>query len=145
METSLGEVDTPMSNSYTPELDVAEALWFDDVTFYQEELIRVLRWATEIGRVDILLKVPFLSQYSTSPRKGHFEWLLHILAFLRTRPKSMLYLSPQLPLMDFGAIQTNKTDFCGIYCDAEEPMSNAQATGTKPDCDNVCLCVTWST
>jgi hypothetical protein len=26
METSLGEVDTPMSNSYTPELDVAEAL-----------------------------------------------------------------------------------------------------------------------
>jgi hypothetical protein len=37
-----------MSNSYTPELDVAEELRSEDVTFYQE-LIEVPHWATEIG------------------------------------------------------------------------------------------------
>lgn len=63
----------------------------------------------QLRLVDILLKVSLLSQYSTSPREGHFEWLLHILAFLHMCPKSTIYLSPQLPLMDFGAIQANKS------------------------------------
>jgi hypothetical protein len=49
-------VETPMSITYVPELDVTEELNAKDVTFFQE-LIGVLRWATEIGRVDILLEV----------------------------------------------------------------------------------------
>ena len=69
-----------MNNSYTPELDVTEELSSDDVTFFQE-LIGVLRWATEIGRVDILLEVSLLSQYQASPREGHLEQLLHIFAY----------------------------------------------------------------
>ena len=117
----VGKVDTPMSNYYTPELDVTKELGSDDVTFYQE-LIGVLRWATEIGRVDILLEVSLLSQYSASPREGHLEQLLCIFAYLRMHPKLTLYLSPQLPLMDFGEFQTNKDDFREIYRDAEEPM-----------------------
>ena len=117
----VGKVETPMSNYYTPELDVTEELGSDDVTFYQE-LIGVLRWATEIGRVDILLEVSLLSQYSASPREGHLEQLLCIFAFLRMHPKLTLYLSQQLPLMDFGEFQTNKDDFREIYRDTEEPM-----------------------
>ena len=53
-----------------------------DVTFFQE-LIGVLRWATEIGRVDILLEVSLLSQYQANPREGHLEQLLHTFGFLR--------------------------------------------------------------
>jgi hypothetical protein len=81
-----------MNNNYTPELDVTVELDDEDVTFYQE-LIGVLRWATEIGRVEILLEVALLSQYSASPREGHMEQLLHIFAFLRRHPKLTLYLS----------------------------------------------------
>jgi hypothetical protein len=84
-------LETPMNQNYTPELDVTEELGHDDVTFYQE-LIGVLRWATEIGRVDILLEVALLSQYSASPREGHLDQVLHIFAFLRRHSKLTLYL-----------------------------------------------------
>jgi hypothetical protein len=114
-------IDTPMNNTYTPELDVTEELSSDDVTFFQE-LIGVLRWATEIGRVDILLEVSLLSQYQASPREGHLEQLLHIFAYLRKHPKLTLYLSPELPNLNYDSFQTQKDDFAEIYRDAEETM-----------------------
>jgi hypothetical protein len=114
-------IDTPMNNSYTPELDVTEELSSDDVTFFQE-LIGVLRWATEIGRVDILLEVSLLSQYQASPREGHLEQLLHIFAYLRKHPKLTLYLSPELPNMDYDSFRTRKEDFTQFYRDADETM-----------------------
>ena len=75
-------IDTPMNNTYTPELDVTEELPSDDVTFFQE-LIGVLQWATEIGRVDILLEVLLLSQYQANPREGHTRT---IASYLRLSP-----------------------------------------------------------
>ncbi len=42
-----------MNNTYSPEMDITHELNAEDVTFYQE-LIGVLQWAMEIGRVDIL-------------------------------------------------------------------------------------------
>ena len=78
-------IDTPMNNTYSPEMDVRHELNAEDVTFYQE-LMGVLRWATEIGRVDILLEVALLSQYQANPREGHLEQLLHIFAFLKKHP-----------------------------------------------------------
>ena len=77
-----GNVHTPMNGTYAPELDVTEELDERGVTFFQE-LIGILRWATEIGRVDILFEVSLLSQYQASPREGHLSQLLHIFAFLR--------------------------------------------------------------
>ena len=60
---------TPMSWDYLPELDGTDELSADDVRLFQE-LIGVLRWATELGRVDILFEVSILSQYQASPREG---------------------------------------------------------------------------
>ena len=114
-------VDTPMNSSYAPELDVSEELDDKGVTFFQE-LIGILRWATEIGRVDILFEVSILSQYQASPREGHLEQLLHIFAFLRKHPKLTLYMSPELPRMDFGEFGTKREDFKEIYRDAEEQL-----------------------
>jgi hypothetical protein len=119
-------VDTPMNNNYTPELDVTAELGGDDVTFYQE-LIGVLRWATETGRVDIILEVALLSQYSASPREGHLEQLLHIFAFLRKHLKLTLYLSPEMPMMDFGEFRTNKADFSELYRETSKFSSEFMA------------------
>ena len=54
-----------MVGSYSPELDGTPELDSDELTTFQE-LIGVLRWATEIGRVDILHEVNILSQYQAS-------------------------------------------------------------------------------
>jgi hypothetical protein len=112
-------IDTPMSATFSPEMDVTEELNDDDTTYFQE-LIGVLRWATEIGRVDILLEVSLLSQYQANPREGHLEQLLHIFAFLKRHPKLTLYLSPELPRIDYGDFRTKRGDFAEIYRDAEE-------------------------
>ena len=58
---------TPMTKSYYPELDATPKLLPYNVTLYQE-IIGMMRWATEIGRVDILHKISLLSQYQASPR-----------------------------------------------------------------------------
>ena len=63
---------TPMTSGYVPELDTSDELNAEDTQFYQE-LIGMLRWATEIGRVDILHEISILSQYQASPREGHME------------------------------------------------------------------------
>jgi hypothetical protein len=73
---------TPMmSSSFIPELDGAPELEADDLRYFQE-LIGMLRWATELGRVDTLHKVSLLSQYQASPREGHMEQAMHIFSFI---------------------------------------------------------------
>jgi hypothetical protein len=47
---------TPMSSSFVPELDGTPELEADELRYFQE-LIGMLRWATELGRVDILHEV----------------------------------------------------------------------------------------
>lgn len=51
-----GKAPTPMASAYKPELDGTGELGPEDHKYYQE-LIGVLRWATELGRVDILHQV----------------------------------------------------------------------------------------
>ena len=112
---------TPMSLSYCPELDMTEELSSEDITFYQE-LIGMLRWATELGRVDILHEVAILSQYQAAPRIGHMEQLLRIFAFLKKSPKLSIYMDPTLPNIDYGRFKGKSSDFKEYYRDAEEQM-----------------------
>jgi hypothetical protein len=69
-----------------------------------------------------------LSQYQANPREGHLEQLLHIFAFLKRHPKLTLYLSPELPRMDYGEFRTNREDFAEIYRDAEEQLPHRMPT-----------------
>ena len=45
-----------------------------------QELIGILRWAVEIGRVDILLEVSLLSSHLALPRVGHLQQVITYLA-----------------------------------------------------------------
>ena len=87
---------TPMVSAFLPELDGTPELEPDDHRFFQE-MIGMLRWATELGRVDVLHEVLLLSQYQASPRQGHLEQALHIFAYLDKKPKLTLYMSPNSP------------------------------------------------
>jgi hypothetical protein len=50
------------------------------------QLIGILRWAVEIGRIDIFLKVSLLSQYQANPGFGNLEAIYHIVAYLKKHP-----------------------------------------------------------
>ena len=56
---------TPMVTKYAPEMDVTAELKADGIQYFQE-FIGVLRWACEIGRVDILLETSLLSTHLAS-------------------------------------------------------------------------------
>ena len=84
---------TPLSSSYRPELDTSPELKESGLQRYQE-LIGVLRWAVELGRVDILLETSMMSMHLALPRRGHLEQLYHMLGYLKANPKRKLYLDP---------------------------------------------------
>ena len=73
---------SPFPNGYKPELDVT--LELNDVqTSRFLQLIGILRWAVELGRLDIFVEVSLLSQYQALPRQGHLEATYHIFAYLK--------------------------------------------------------------
>jgi len=63
--------------SYKPETDVSQELNGDGISRYLQ-LIGMLRWAIELGRIDIILEVAMMAPYSASPRVGHIEALYNI-------------------------------------------------------------------
>ena len=116
------KVKTPMTKSYIPEMDTSDELDSDGITFYQE-VIGILRWMIEIGRVDILTEVSLLSSYQAAPRKGHLMELLNIVAYVKKRPKLTLYFDPNSPNIDESIfIGDSSESFKEHYREAEEVM-----------------------
>jgi hypothetical protein len=110
-----------MVSNYLPELDGTPELEPEDLQYFQE-LIGMLRWAAELGHVDILHEVSILLQYQASPREGHLEQALHIFAYLKKKPKLTIYLDHSLPQIDYEEFLTKKEDFQEQYRGDEEPM-----------------------
>jgi len=92
---------TPVTTKYAPELEVSPELKADGIQYYQE-LIGILRWATEIGRVDLLLETSLMSTYLASPRVGHLEQVMHMFGYLKEHPKRKLGFDPNHPVIDAG-------------------------------------------
>ena len=112
---------TPMTQSYYPELDDSPELGPSDVTLYQE-MIGMLRWATELGRVDILHEISLLSQHQALPREGHMKELLHIIGYLDKKPKLTLYMDPDMPALDYTIFGNDPSEFKEYYREADEEL-----------------------
>jgi hypothetical protein len=78
-----------MSSGYCPEEDTSVQLEGTDNTFFQE-LVGILRWATELGRIDIMVEVSILSIHLAMPRNWHLEQAIHIFAYLKANSKNHL-------------------------------------------------------
>jgi hypothetical protein len=90
---------TPLSPNYRPELDLTKVLIGSDLAYYQS-LIGVLRWAVELGRVDICLEVSMMSSYLAMPREGHLNELYHIFSYLKNHHNSEMVFDPSYPDVD---------------------------------------------
>lgn len=110
---------TPLQSNYRPELDVSPELGVEGLRYYQE-LIGVLRWGIELGRLDILLEVSLMSAYLASPREGHLEQVLHIFGYLKNHPKRKIAFDPDRPRIDGGRF--TKYDWQDFYGDVQEAV-----------------------
>ena len=112
-------VTTPLSNGYRPELDVSDPLSPERLNYYQG-LIGVLRWACELGRIDILMPVSMMSQYLASARQGHLQEVLHIFAYLKQHDRSSLVFDEREPT--YKNVTFVDADWSDDYPGAEEAI-----------------------
>jgi hypothetical protein len=119
LELRKARVETPMSSGYRPELDDTPFLGPEDANYYMS-LMGILRWAIELGRVDIMVEAGLLSRYQAAPREGHLEQMYHIMAYLKKNPKSRIVFDYSRP--NFGHINNEPKDWHEYYHGAAEPI-----------------------
>ena len=81
------------SQLYRPELDSSEFCNEDLTTMYQN-LVGVLRWIIELGRIDIHLETSLLSQYLAQPRIGHLRQACNIFRYLKKVNSGYVVMDP---------------------------------------------------
>lgn len=110
---------TPLPTDYHPELETSPELKADGVQYYQE-LIGILRWAVELGRVDILLETSLMSTYMAMPRSGHLEQLYRMFGILKLHPKRKIAFEPQHPMISERMFKVY--DWQDFYRDVHEAI-----------------------
>jgi hypothetical protein len=132
---------TPLASNYRPENDISAELKEQGVRRYQE-LIGILRWAVELGRVDILLETAMMSTHMALPREGQLQQLFHMFGYLKTYPKRRLFFDPSHPLIDETSFEAH--DWTDFYRDSKEakpvgmpePRGKAMTTHCFVDADH---------
>jgi hypothetical protein len=113
------KVVTPLTSNYRPELDVSPLLDQAHHTLYMQ-LIGILRWAVELGRIDLHLPVALLAQYLAQPRVGHLDQVYHMFAYIKAHLRSRIILDATLPYIDSNRFRS--VDWRAFYPDAEEAL-----------------------
>jgi hypothetical protein len=113
------KVVTPLSHKYRPELDVSAFLDADYTRWYQQ-LIGILRWAVELGRIDIHMAVALLAQYLAQPRQGHLQQAFHIFAYLKAHARSRVVFDPTMPMLNESSFEV--ADWSEFYGNVKVPI-----------------------
>ena len=129
------KISMPMEAKYKPELDCSQPLEPAMITRYQE-LIGTLRWATELGRIDILHEVSKLSSYNASPRKGHLEAVYRIFAYLKKKENSSIIFDATEP--EIRESEFTECDWQDFYPEAEEKLPPTMPMPRGPDVTITC-------
>ena len=116
-------VPQPLSSvSYRPELDTSVLCNDEQVTLFQN-VIGILRWVVELGRIDIAYEVSTLSRYLVQPRTGHLLQALHMFKFLDIHSKNELAFDPAYHEVDDpAATQVRIQAMKDVYPDAQEDL-----------------------
>jgi hypothetical protein len=102
----------PMANRYRPEIDMSEELSPERANYYQS-LIGILRWAVELGRVNIITEVSMLSSHLALPREGHLAAVFHIFAYMKKKHNARMVFDPTYPEIDETRFQAQ--DWSNAY------------------------------
>ena len=73
-------MDVPAPPKYHPEVDDTKLLDDDNIKLYQSYIV-IIRWAIELGRVDLCMAGGVMARFSVFPREGHMVAVLKILAY----------------------------------------------------------------
>jgi hypothetical protein len=111
---------TPLPIGWKPELDVTKEL-NDAMVSKFRQLIGILRWAVELGRVDVLHETAVLSQFQALPREGHLEAAYHLFGYLKAKDKVKMGFDYRQPDIDETAFK-HDCDWEPFYGEVEEEL-----------------------
>ena len=95
----------PFTNAtYRTELNRSEFCNEDRTTVYQN-LVGMLRWTCELGRIDVLHETALLSQYLAKPREGHLIQAVSIFEYLEKFDKKWMIMDSQTYDIDWSPIK----------------------------------------
>ena len=124
----------PYPASYRPEMDITPTLNEEDMNKFQQ-LIGILRWSIELGRIDILTEVSCLSQHLAEPRDGHLIAVYKIFKYLDVclkKDKGRIVFDGKSKFVDNVTFNdTNRQEWSEFYKDAEEefPINGPEPLG----------------
>jgi hypothetical protein len=132
---------TPLSSGYRPELDFSPGLC-SEMTNYYQGLIGILRWIVELGRIDIIVPVSWLSRYLVSPLEGHLIQVYWVFAYLKHFNLTVVVFDDSEP--NISSDNLNVCDWTSIYPDAKEqippdapePLGHSVVTACYVDADH---------
>ena len=113
-----------------------------DGTRYYQEQIGVLRWAVELGRIDIATEVSMMSTHLALPREGHLQQVYHMFGYLKAKPKKTIAFDPAHPnINESRFVQCDWHDFYrgakeSIPGDMPMPRGNVVTTHCFVDADH---------
>ena len=111
----------PFPTGYKPELDVTPEL-NDELGLQFLQLVGILRWTIELGRLDIYVELSQLSQHQALPRRDHLEAIYHIFAYLKKHENgARIVFDPKTPIID-ERVFNSKADWRDFYGDVSEEM-----------------------
>jgi len=113
----------PYPACYRPEIDVTPVLDEERTNRFQQ-LIGILRWAIELGRIDILTEVSCFSQHLAEPREGHLVAVYKIFKYLSLRlknSKGRIVFNGKSMFIDCATFNDfNREEWLDFYHDARE-------------------------
>ena len=109
----------PITTGYRPELDATPELNPSDAAYFQS-LIGILRWAVELGRIDITCEVSMLSSHLALPREGHLQQVYHIFAYLKCHHNTRIVFDPTFPTIDHDNFP--RKDWSSAYGEIKEEV-----------------------
>ena len=132
---------TPFPCGYRPEIDSTPELNAAEAAYYQE-LVGVVRWGVELGRIDINFECSVLSSHTALPREGHMDVILHLFGYLKVGGKWSIMMDPREPKIDESLFAD--FDWLEFYDDAKEklpgnpplPRGKSVTTTTYVDADH---------
>ena len=110
-----GDGRRPYPSAYRPEIDATNEL-DEKLTNRFQQLIGILRWAIELGRIDIYTEVSCLSQHLCCPREGHLLAVYKIFHYLQAN----LTKNPGRLAFDGNPVFTDERLFDGSVTDPSE-------------------------
>ena len=86
-----------------------------------QELIGLLKWIVELGRLDILFELTALSRFMVvSPREGHLDQAYRIFAYLKSKINGWLIMDPTY--INIPSERFRKSEWSTFYPNAKEEL-----------------------